>query len=59
MWKNHIVFDSVVEELVSYDSATIHDTDDGRHTPLQWAAFYGEYQIVKYLIDNRANLNER
>lgn len=49
----------VVKELIGYESASIHDTDDRMNTPLHLAAFWGNFGIVQYLINNKANVNSK
>ena len=48
---------SVVRELVTYESAAIHDTSDKKHTALHCAAMWGHFVIVQFLIENGAQLN--
>ena len=52
-----LISHSVVRELVTYESAAIHDTSDKNHTPLHCAALWGHFGIVQYLVENGAHLD--
>ena len=52
-----LISHSVVRELVTSESAAIHDTSDKKHTPLHCAALWGHYGIVQYLVENGAHLD--
>jgi ankyrin repeat protein len=47
-----------VRQMIAADELLVNDLDDYLHqTPLAWAAMCGHLELVKLLIDNKANVN--
>ena len=49
----------MLQKIIKKDSSTIFLTDELKRTPLHWAARGVHFELVKYLVENNADINAK
>jgi ankyrin repeat protein len=50
---------NMLQKIIKKDSSTIFLTDELKRTPLHWAARGVHFELVKYLVENNADINAK